>query len=159
MTATTSATLASLLTELLERSEHLQDALIEEQRCIAGRDLAALGAAVQRKMALLDDVQTLDAQRRAMVLAQGLPDTNSGMNELLSRSSDDGVQELWATLLHSLQQGQAMNEACGAIIRRSLEDNHRLLEVLRGEPMDSGQAAYGPGGTQQPRSGRDLGSA
>lgn len=160
MTATANAepALEELLPALLDRCERLRSVLGEEQQHIGRRDARGLEALARDKLTLLEEIETLNARRRRLVTEAGWSDDSAGMESLLADRADRDLLSLWRQALALLRQGQAMNEASGTIIRRSLAENQRLLELLHGQDNVT-PPAYGPSGTTAARGGRDLGSA
>ena len=122
-------------------------------------DIPGLESVAQRKLELLQQTEYLNSRRRCLVTGAGLTDDGAGMDALLEQQPDASTaKELWQDVLAMLRHGQAMNEASGVAIRRSLEDNQRLIEILHGEEA-APPPAYGPRGTPPTGGGRDLGSA
>ncbi len=160
MTATANAepALEKLLVALRDRCEQLRGILGEEQQRVGRRDVRGLETLARDKLALLEEIEELDARRRSLVTEAGWSDDQAGMESLLAEQADRDLVALWRQTLALLRQGQAMNDASGTIIRRSLAENQRLLELLHGED-DVTPPSYGPSGTTATRGGRELGSA
>ncbi|MCC5810670.1 MAG: flagellar protein FlgN [Ectothiorhodospiraceae bacterium] len=149
-----------LIQALTAKVGALKQLLLDEQKTVAQRTDSNLQPLLATKANLLQDIETLEHQRRQALADAGLEDGKAGMQAWLEMQTDaEQLAVDWAALLGQLRECQMINEANGNVIRQSLEHNEQLLHILRGTNADD-DPAYGPQGQRPPgATGRDLGKA
>jgi len=170
--------LHELLADFSGQLVGLEKVLREEQACIAQREPERLAEVLQEKIRLLQQTEAMDALRVAHLTAAGLDNDPDGMAALLDRQLNgqaggqagegarpgfgpdaEDLATVWASVLDGLRRCQAVNEANGAVIRKGMSENKRLLDLLRGDDPEA-VACYGMDGGKPPTTGgRDLGKA
>ncbi|WP_193222222.1 flagella synthesis protein FlgN [Alkalilimnicola sp. S0819] len=143
--------MAGLLTQTLAACEELTVVLGDEQRSIADADGDALPALIQRKLELLQQLESLEQDRRRLLGHEAAANEGAMQAFIAGCARGDALEAQWQALLGQLRQLQAVNEASGALINRGLHQTEASLSVLTGRDRqntyESGgqRPGYGPG--------------
>lgn len=140
-----------LLEQLASGLERLLLILREEATRLQQRNIHELDCLLVEKQQALQAIESLEGQRRQLLSTAGFTVDKAGMRQYLQEHCAPTQLVSWEAVLVSLQQVQALNEANGRIIHRSLEQTGQMLAILRGDDSQSANL-YGPSG-QPSRSG------
>ncbi len=129
---------------MLEKILAFQGLLIEEQQAIRSLSFGQFTTVTSRKSQLLDEIRTLEQQRRA----------------LLSRSGDQAllpaIQQQEAELAAAIGQTDRLNRLNGALIGQSLEFLEGTLRLWQRSPESA--ALYSSSGAHVPDTTRSVGT-
>lgn len=117
--------------------EQLEDILGEERQALKSRDADAITAVTARKQALLEQIESLDIQRREF--KEACRDIYIGDTELALQ-----IQHRDDKLKASLENFQHHNRINMGILEMGRLFTENMLSILRGQPLGTG--TYGPGG-------------
>jgi flagella synthesis protein FlgN len=115
--------LASVLDEMQLRADELQSTLEAERAALDCADAAALDAAGNRKQALMQQLEQLDAER-----------------QLLQRQQPVGEavrESRWAQVLQVLRHCHALNQRNGSLVNQRLAQLRQALAILTGHAGES----------------------
>ena len=122
--------LASVLDEMQLRADELQSTLEAERAALDRADAAALDAAGNRKQALMQQLEQLDAERQLLQRQQPV---------------GDAVRESrWAQVLQVLRHCHALNQRNGSLVNQRLAQLRQALAILTGHAGES--ELYGSSG-------------
>jgi flagella synthesis protein FlgN len=122
--------LASVLDEMQLRADELQSTLEAERAALDCADAAALDAAGNRKQALMQQLEQLDAERQLLQRQQPV---------------GDAVRESrWAQVLQVLRHCHALNQRNGSLVNQRLAQLRQALAILTGHAGES--ELYGSSG-------------
>jgi flagella synthesis protein FlgN len=122
--------LASVLDEMQLRADELQSTLEAERAALDRADAEALDAAGNRKQALMQQLEQLDAER-----------------QLLQRQQPVGEavrESRWAQVLQVLRHCHALNQRNGSLVNQRLAQLRQALAILTGHAGES--ELYGSSG-------------
>ena len=122
--------LASVLDEMQLRADELQSTLEAERAALDRADAEALDAAGNRKQALMQQLEQLDAERQLLQRQQPV---------------GDAVRESrWAQVLQVLRHCHALNQRNGSLVNQRLAQLRQALAILTGHAGES--ELYGSSG-------------
>jgi flagella synthesis protein FlgN len=122
--------LASVLDEMQQRADELQSTLEAERAALDGADAEALDAAGNRKQALMQQLEQLDAERQLLQRQQPV---------------GDAVRESrWAHVLEVLRRCHALNQRNGSLVNQRLAQLRQALAILTGHAGE--RELYGSSG-------------
>jgi flagella synthesis protein FlgN len=122
--------LASVLAEMQLRADELQSTLEAERAALDRADAEALDAAGNRKQALMQQLEQLDAERQLLQRQQPV---------------GDAVRESrWAQVLQVLRHCHALNQRNGSLVNQRLAQLRQALAILTGHAGES--ELYGSSG-------------
>lgn len=146
--------LAQLLKHELHALGEFLQLLLKEQDTLARGAREKIGAEIEDKARLLQEL-TRHAHRRGELLqAQQCPPTRAGMEACLSQASGEARAEaaaLWQSLLRLTQRAFQVNHTNGLLIESRLRANQGAIGVLC-DAVNPGQV-YGHDGRPRPRLG------
>ncbi len=122
--------LASVLDEMQQRADELQSTLEAERAALDGADAEALDAAGNRKQALMQQLEQLDAERQLLQRQQ--PAGNAAR------------ESRWAQVLVVLRHCHALNQRNGSLVNQRLAQLRQALAILTGHAGETG--LYGSSG-------------
>jgi flagellar biosynthesis/type III secretory pathway chaperone len=125
-----------LLRRMLDKLVAFQALLIEEQQAIRSLSFGQFTTVTMRKSDLLDEIRSLEQQRRA---------TSS---ELLNRSGDPASHQLEAELTSAIEHTDRLNRMNGGLIGQSLEFLEHTLRLWQRPPESA--ALYSSAGMAVP---------
>ena len=115
--------LASVLDEMQLRADELQSTLEAERAALDRADAEALDAAGNRKQALMQQLEQLDAERQLLQRQQPV---------------GDAVRESrWAQVLQVLRHCHALNQRNGSLVNQRLAQLRQALAILTGHAGES----------------------
>ena len=122
--------IASVLDEMQQRADELQSTLEAERAALDHADAEALDAAGNRKQALMQQLEQLDAERQLLQRQQPV---------------GDAVRESrWAQVLQVLRHCHALNQRNGSLVNQRLAQLRQALAILTGHAGEGG--LYGSSG-------------
>ena len=127
-----------ILIQLQAHLDRLLELLQAETEHLQQRSLDGLDQLLADKTESLQAIESLDGQRRELLSSSGYDIDTVGMRQYLKTHGAASAIDGWNSLMAALEQAQALNEANGRIIHRSLEQTGQMLAILRGE--ESGDA-------------------
>jgi len=137
------SSLAQGVGEELRAAQSLVDLLRQEQSCLIGADVEALGKLTEEKTKIVVRMTEL-AQRRYQELAgAGFEASDAGMEQWASSAQPTAVQS-WKDLLDLARQAKELNRVNGMLIGQHMARNQAALNILQGAPQ--GGNMYGPNG-------------
>lgn len=122
--------LASVLDEMQQRADQLQSTLEAERTALDHADAEALDAAGNRKQALMQQLEQLDAERQSLLREQPVGDA--------ARASR------WTQILQVLRHCHALNQRNGSLVNQRLAQLRQALAILTGHAGEGD--LYGSGG-------------
>jgi flagellar biosynthesis/type III secretory pathway chaperone len=144
-----SASLVAVLEEQIACAQAMLASLGRENDALVAGDAEGLNAASAEKAHLVDTLDKLEHERRALSDAiRAIVGDDAGANRADSPA--------WHTLLGLIEQCKTQNQRNGALVKARSEQVRIALEALRG----SEPTFYEPGGLKPSlRSARELGTA
>lgn len=110
--------LQAILADMQQALAELEQTLEREHDAVRTLDSAALDRAGSGKQALLARLEQLDAERRQILRAAGLPPTTQGA--------------AWAAIEAALRKCQRLNQRNGGMVNQRLGQVREALSVLTG---------------------------
>jgi flagellar biosynthesis/type III secretory pathway chaperone len=145
----TSSSLVAVLKEQIACAQAMLASLGRENDALVAGDPEGLNAASAEKAQLVDTLDKLEHERRA--LSDAIRATVGD-----DAGADGADSPAWHTLLGLIEQCKLQNQRNGALVKARSEQVRIALEALRG----SEPASYEPGGLKPSlRSARQLGTA
>jgi flagella synthesis protein FlgN len=130
---------SAVMSEQLRHAEAMLETLTRENQALADGDSGALGAATEAKAKLVDVLEKLESERRA----------------LAQRDDAPGTPE-WQRLRHVIAQCKEQNQRNGLLLKARAESVRIALKALRGSEPE----VYGSSGRTPSRAdARTLGTA
>jgi flagella synthesis protein FlgN len=147
-----SASLVAILNEQISCAEAMLATLARENQALVAGDAELLNAAGAEKARLVEALDSLEHERRALSDAIGA--TFAGGEQ---RSADDQSRPAeWRELLKLVAECKEQNQRNGALVKARSEQVRIALRALRGTEA----ALYDPSGVEHStRSARPLGTA
>ena len=142
-----------LKNEIRSLGEFLQ-LLLTEQDSLARGARDTVGAQMEDKARVLQELTRYTRQRGEILRAQQYPANSKGMQAWLNRASADTraeIEGLWQSLLRLTQRAFQVNRTNGVLIESGLRANQGAIGVLCAA-VNLGQV-YGHDGRPQPRLG------
>ena len=136
----------ALLEATAHSCERLLDAMRDERVALQNADTAAVNGAVSRKKIHLADLESHEAERKALLSACGSAVSLDAMQAFI-RDNDDPrktLATLWGQTLDLLAQCRAANNTNGAIIAAQRRQHNEALKVIRQQEAEP--ETYGPQG-------------
>jgi flagellar biosynthesis/type III secretory pathway chaperone len=140
------ADLTSILNEQIRCAEAMLGTLARESDALVAGDPEALNAAGAEKARLVETLEALETERRALAAA-------------IESTFDDaqrGSGGQWDTLLELISECKRENQRNGALVRARGEQVRAALHIVRGVEA---QVYDGTGNAAGPRGARTLGTA
>jgi flagella synthesis protein FlgN len=125
------AALAAVVEDLHRSVTELAAALADEREALIAADALALDRAGERKQALMQQLEQLDAERVQMLKLQ--PDAAAR------------VEARWREVLEQLRRCHELNQRNGSLVSQRLVQVREALAVLTGQGGDA-KGLYGPAG-------------
>lgn len=122
--------------------------LLEEERtllsytAINGKELIDLTA---KKTVLVERLNAMESQRCSILKKLNYPDGMAGAKQA---AKDSQCEDLWDEIVSIAFRSKQLNEANGEFVRLRLEQNQRMVNMLRDATGDTG---YGPDGKAKKR--------
>ncbi len=151
-------TMHAVLEQANAKLRHLLELLIEEAEYLANRDTQALDPLLARKSQALEELESLEQQRRALMLQAGLDPQDAAAMEVYA-GDDDQLAQAWRDLTAQLVELKVRNEANGKIVHRTIAQVERDLNILSGYGSEGGGDTYDPQGRNKSPRGRKISSA
>jgi flagella synthesis protein FlgN len=107
--------LSAIVAEQLRAAEAMLEALSRENQALAGGDSGALGAATEAKAKLVDALEKLESERRALARADEVP-----------------ADPAWQRLREVIAQCKEQNQRNGLLLKARAENVRVALKTLRG---------------------------
>jgi flagellar biosynthesis/type III secretory pathway chaperone len=150
-----------ILAHAQEALDLLRGYLREEIERLGDGNTEGLATLLNDKLAALKALEHYEAERRSIVSDAGFDCDAAGMRSYLTAQNDPDLNEDWDHLTASLQELQALNEANGAAISRTLQRVTRQLSLLTGKSNESVSQTYDPKGKHRPggSGGREISRA
>lgn len=148
----------AILAQLSASLDRLHGILQEEADRLSQRQIDGVDSLLADKQAALQALEALEAQRRELLAQAGFDGGDSAMRRYLRERCDASLLPAWEAILDTLRRVQALNEANGRIIHRSLEQTTQILAILRGEDGQN-PLLYGPSGRPNRGGGSSLAKA
>ncbi|MGM0554388.1 MAG: flagella synthesis protein FlgN [Pseudomonadota bacterium] len=139
-------------------AHQLEDALLDETRAVEARQSERLQETVQRKQALLDDLETETRQQQQWVEEHGEAFTPEGLARLFARlEGGSHLDDRWQALRHCVERCNTLNRGNATLIERDQRRVELSMQILRGED-GTPPTTYNPYGQAQTntRSGRHI---
>jgi flagella synthesis protein FlgN len=153
--------LEALLDKAAACARDLLHCLLQEREHLASRNLDDMQETTKTKMALFQQLESVEKQRHELLLASGYDAGNkAGMEGLLGMLGAKGavLRTRWKEVLDTLATCRETNQINGGILELGKRQTEQALAVLRGQAGQSG--LYDEGGTTESGLGqRDLGKA
>jgi flagellar biosynthesis/type III secretory pathway chaperone len=143
MTQDTRRRLEDLLDREIELARSLAATLAAEQSALTGDSPAAVEQKAAEKIHVLQSIEKLEAERRALCA--------SPMNAGIAAT----VAERWRALMELMAGCRTANEVNGHIIHVRQHQIRQLIDIVRGGPA----LTYDPQGKTQPKALRALARA
>lgn len=143
--------LAALLGSEIQSLQQFLDLLQQEQNTLARGSRDQIGAQLEEKARLLQDLTRYTRQRDALLKADRCPATREGMDTWIARAGESArgeVAALWQTVLKLAQRALQLNQTNGILIESGLRANQGAIGVLCAA-LNLGQV-YGHDGRPQP---------
>lgn len=125
------AALAAVVEDLGRSVAELAATLADEREALIGADALALDRAGERKQALMQQLEQLDAERMQMLK--------------LEPAVAARVDARWREVLEQLRHCHEMNQRNGSLVSQRLAQVREALAVLTGQGGDA-RGLYGPAG-------------
>lgn len=143
---TTARSLSHVLAQMNSTLIELRALLRREHELFARAniDVATLSDITQQKERLVEQLETFEQQRRALIGQQGL----NGRDREASRAAANiiGEKDCWDNILDGARQVKSMNLVSASIVEERSRIDRQLLKVLRPEQES---ALYGASGRPQ----------
>lgn len=152
-----------VLDRQLAAATKLEALLARERGLLTGGDAAAVEAVAAEKAALLNEIETLETDRRRVLAIAGVGANAASMERLLGGRlavAASVVQEtarLWRGLVAAMERCRDGNDVNGAIVGLKQRQVRQLLNMLRTGREDD--LTYGPAGRSGSGSARGLARA
>jgi flagella synthesis protein FlgN len=139
----------SILAGIIDREIDLVSRFIsvlnEEQDCLKQATPALLHDIGSSKMALVEQMNALEAERMAAIGDPGKPSNRASMESWLTNNPADTVATLnWNKLLVLASEAKALHELNGSLVAMHLKNTAEVLAILTQEANRS--ALYGASG-------------
>jgi len=145
-----SASLVAILNEQISCAEAMLATLARENEALVAGDAELLNSAGAEKARLVEALDSLEHERRALSDAIGASFLSGDEGENRSRPAE------WRALLDLIAECKQQNERNGALVKARSEQVRIALRALRGTEA----ALYDPSGLEHAtRSARPLGTA
>jgi flagella synthesis protein FlgN len=131
------AQVTALMTRELRALDALRDLLTAEKAAVEAKDGEALQKAATTKRSLIDQVESLTAERTRLLAGRGLAADRAGFDALLAQLDSrerPAAQALWASVLEGLQACQKQNQVNGLLLDASVRSTQETLAILLGHP-------------------------
>jgi flagella synthesis protein FlgN len=125
------AALAAVVDDLHRSVTELAAALADEREALIAADALALDRAGERKQALMQQLEQLDAERVQMLR--------------LEPAAAARVEPRWREVLERLKACHQLNQRNGSLVSQRLTQVREALAVLSGQGGDA-KGVYGPAG-------------
>lgn len=125
------AALAAVVEDLDRSAAELAATLADEREALIAADALALDRAGERKQALMQQLEQLDAERVQMLK--------------LEPAAAARVEARWREVLEQLRRCHELNQRNGSLVSQRLAQVREALAVLTGQGGDA-RSLYGPGG-------------
>lgn len=125
------AALAAVVEDLGRSVAELAATLADEREALVGADALALDRAGERKQALMQQLEQLDAERMQMLK--------------LEPTAAARIEPRWREVLGQLRHCHELNQRNGSLVSQRLTQVREALAVLTGQGGDA-KALYGPAG-------------
>jgi flagella synthesis protein FlgN len=146
-----SASLVAILNEQISCAEAMLTTLARENEALVAGDADLLNSAGAEKARLVEALDSLEHERRALSDAIGATLAGGGEG-----SEDRGRPAEWRALLDLIAECKQKNDRNGALVKARSEQVRIALRALRGTEA----ALYDPSGLEHAtRSARPLGTA
>jgi flagellar biosynthesis/type III secretory pathway chaperone len=139
--------LADLLSRECNASERLLALLAAERALLTGSDAEAVEAKSREKQALLDEFESLETRRHALLAASGAGPSREELESLCERVGEPHASRLrarFATLATLLKRCRSDNEVNGLVVTMRQRHVRQLLTLLRSGRTDD--LTYARGG-------------
>jgi flagellar biosynthesis/type III secretory pathway chaperone len=120
----------------------------EEKQVLGNGKTEELTRVIEAKGKLAEELTALGAARQAALVALGVPESSSAVENWLRAQKNPRLLEGWQTLQQLAREAQTLNELNGQCIALLSRNNRQLMDALAGQQASA--ATYGPDG-QTPR--------
>jgi flagellar biosynthesis/type III secretory pathway chaperone len=116
-----------------------------EAAALQGRDIDAIEALVDRKQALIQEFESLEARRQSLLKRTGFGGAQPDVEGCIAWCDGSGkLARGWRLLLERIRGCQHQNRCNGAILESSRRHAQQALALLRGQSPHTG--LYNPNG-------------
>jgi flagellar biosynthesis protein FlgN len=136
---------AQSLAQSVHLLQQLEATMLEEAEALAHRNPDVVHQVVQRKAALVIELETVTKQQKQWVETAQLPFNPAGLATfLVACSAEFGVYEQWAQVRTIGRRCDQLNRANARLIEQDRKRVASLLRILKGD--DATSATYTPQG-------------
>ena len=136
--------LNATVSQLAAKATELLAVLREECDALKTSSARNFDALLERKQALLQTIESLEAMRQDSMRARGLsPDPVEFRALLADSAGTDTARQSWDTALGALEQCQQQNLTNGAMLQLRHRFTAEALGILRGTPLPSVYSSQG----------------
>ncbi|MBT8085340.1 MAG: flagellar protein FlgN [Woeseia sp.] len=150
------ASLDNVLQAGIDAATTLLDELAAERDALHSQDGDALECAAQQKQICLQEIETREQERKALLAKAGFADDRNGMLAMIERcAAGTEIGSQWQRYLAVAEECQQANTTNGAILRLRHQQIASALAVLSG----CNPTTYGPTGNNDGGGSRALAEA
>ncbi len=128
--------ISPLLEDIANYLEQLFHALENEYRALSENDIQAIESIAQEKIILMEQLEDLNKERRALLEAAGLDLDANGIDDFLNSSTitdKPKLKTLWNDISNLSKQCEKQNNINGIIIENNKRHTENALSVLQGK--------------------------
>lgn len=107
--------------------------LQQEQTALQERDTDTLETLVEKKLPLLEALDSSAQLRQQWAQSTGIISAEEGWAELLEKLSNTDVKKQWETVVELYSETRKQNEINGKLLSRHQQTVTRILDVMRGK--------------------------
>lgn len=125
-----------LLEDIANYLEQLFRALENEYKALSDNDIQAIQAVAEEKVLLMEQLEDLNKERRALLEAAGLNLATTGADDFLNSSkitNSPKLKTLWSNISNLSKQCDKQNNINGIIIDNNKRHTENALSVLQGK--------------------------
>lgn len=126
----------ALLTRQQQLAQALEECLAEETRALREHQLDGLPPLLEQKLALLNELEQTEAQRRAWLPRQDSIDT-AWRQCLATLPQGDELLTRWQDIATRLRACREQNDVNRRVLGMTQQTVGRLLHILRGQPPEN----------------------
>lgn len=129
--------------------------LRQEQEVLTQGDTSGLAPVAEKKMQLVNEMNTLAEQRNQILLQCKLEKDRPGMSDWLEQNPGDrATRESWSRLLHLAEEARELHRQNGRLLAIHLKATNDALAILNQQAQKS--ALYGPDGQSSHPTGNRI---
>jgi flagellar biosynthesis protein FlgN len=138
--------LEDLLNREIEVARLLSNTLAAERSALTGDSSEAVKQGAAEKIQLLETIERLESERRALCAATGLAVAAADSVNANGTSIAASVAERWRALMELVAGCRTANEVNGYIIHVRQNQIRQLMNIVRGGAPSSSPVTYSPQG-------------